>query len=176
MVKKNQGEEFLALLAEHETQIFSFLFALVCHRQDAEDLMQQSTLTMWKEFARFEEGTNFLAWGCTIAKNAARNYFKTQGRKKVFSDAMIELLAETQEAQDLELRLARRNALKACLDKLNRSDRDLISRCYESDSTIHAVADQLRRPAAGVYNSLSRIRRALYQCIRSTLSNEGYVK
>ena len=176
MVKDNRSDEFLSLLAKHESQIFGFLFALVCHRQDAEDLMQQTTLTMWREFERFQSGTSFTAWACTIARNSARNYFRTQSRKKVFSEAMIDLLAQTQEMQDIEVRMARRTALQDCLQKLSEKDRSLISTCYESGSSITTVAERIGRPVAGVYNSLSRIRRALYDCINKTLSSEGYAK
>lgn len=176
VVEENRSDEFLSLLAEHESQVFGFLFALVCHRQDAEDLMQQTTLTMWREFDRFESGTNFTTWACTIAKNSARNYFRTQSRRKVFSEAMAELLAQAQESQDIEARMARRNALKNCLEKLSTKDRDLVSMCYESSSSITDVAQAIGRPVAGVYNSLSRIRRALFECINATLSSEGFSK
>lgn len=176
MVQENRSDEFLSLLARHESQIFGFLFALVCHRQDAEDLMQQTTLTMWREFERFEPDTSFTAWSCTIARNCARNFFRTQSRKRVFSDAMVELLTQVQESQDIDARAARRNALQQCMEKLSTKDRDLVSQCYDSGTSINEVANRIGRPVAGVYNSLSRIRRALYECINKTLASEGLAR
>lgn len=165
-----RNEQFLELLAAHEAQIFGFIYALVCHREDAEDLMQQATVTMWRHFDRFEVGTNFGAWASQIAKNCALNHFQTRRRRKVFSATMIELLADSQAAQENDMRLRRRQALSACLDKLSPEDRSLVVECYEPDATVKKVAERINRPAAGVSNSLSRIRRALYRCIEATLA------
>lgn len=172
MEESRKNDQFLDLLSQHEAQIFGFLFALVCHRQDAEDLMQQATVTMWRKFDEFELGTNFGAWACQIAKNCALNHLQSQQRKKLFSSTMIELLADTQAEQDAEARQARRHALSSCLEKLNDADRQLVSQCYAVDASIKAVAQSINRPAAGVYNSLGRIRRMLYQCIEATLSRQ----
>ncbi|TWU22715.1 sigma-70 family RNA polymerase sigma factor [Bythopirellula polymerisocia] len=172
MEDKSRTDEFVALLAQHESQIFSFLYALVCHRDDAQDLMQEATVTMWRNFDQFKAGTNFSAWGCEISKNCALNYFQSRKRRKMFSTTMIELLAETESTTDVEMRLARRQALRHCLDKLGAKDRELVSQCYGSNTSIKSIAEQIKRPVAGIYNSLSRIRRALYQCIEATLARE----
>ncbi len=125
MTGDSKNDQFLALLAEHEAQIFGFIYALVCHRQDAEDLMQQTTMTMWKHFDQFEIGTNFSAWACRIAKNRALNFFQTRDRRRVFTTEMIELLEQTEAARPPEERLARRSALRYCLEKLSQKDRSL---------------------------------------------------
>ncbi|MEM8944450.1 MAG: sigma-70 family RNA polymerase sigma factor [Planctomycetota bacterium] len=172
MHDKSQQDEFLELLAEHEAQIFSFLYALVCHHEDARDLMQEATMTMWRKFDTFRTGTNFSAWGCEIAKNCALNYFQSRNRRRIFSSTMIDLLAESEASQDIDGRLARRQALRQCVDKLSAKDRELVSQCYEFGTTIKEVAKKINRPAAGVYNSLSRIRHTLFDCIEATRARE----
>lgn len=173
MNDKSRTDEFLALLAQHESQIYSFLYALVCHRDDAQDLMQEATVTLWRKFDQFKSGTNFVSWACEISKNCALNFFQARKRRKMFSTTMIELLAETESSRDVETRLARRQALTQCLDKLGAKDRELITECYEHSTSVKAVAERSNRPVAGIYNSLSRIRRALYLCIEATLAREG---
>jgi RNA polymerase sigma-70 factor (ECF subfamily) len=165
MNDKSRTDEFVSLLAQHESQIYSFLYALVCHRDDAQDLMQEVTVTMWRQFDKFKSGTNFVAWACEISKNCALNYFKSRKRRKMFSTTMIEYLAEAESSRAVEARLARRQALAQCLDKLRAKDRELIVQCYEHNASVKQVADRS--------NSLSRIRRALYLCIEATLAREG---
>lgn len=170
MEEHTSSERFLTLLSQHEAQLFGLLFSLVCHRQDAEDLMQQATMIMWRKFDEFQPGTNFGAWACQVAKNCALNHFQSQQRKRIFSSTMMELLASTQASQEVDIRLERRQALALCLQKLNAADRQLVTQCYSVGASVKAVAQQMNRPVAGLYNSLSRIRRSLYQCIESTLS------
>ncbi|MEM6329133.1 MAG: sigma-70 family RNA polymerase sigma factor [Planctomycetota bacterium] len=163
----------MSLLAEHEAQIFGFLCALVCHREDSEDLMQQVVVTMWQKFDEFQPGTNFAAWGCQIAKNRALNYFQTRSRRRVFSTPIVELLEDAAARQPAPARQARRRALTACLEKLTQSDRELILASYGAGKArVKSLAESLGRPAGSVSNSLRRIRQALYRCIESTLAQE----
>ncbi len=165
-------EAFLDLLAAHEAQLLGFLCAIVRNYQDAEDLFQQSVLTMWKKFDSFEANTNFVGWGCRIARNHAMNL--GQARRAIpLSDEVLELLTVEQEAEEPELRIARRRALSRCIDKLSAKDRVLVDAAYNSDQSIQMVAEHLGRSAAGVYNSLSRIRSALYRCIQATIAQEA---
>ena len=175
MDQDRNNDDFLALLAEHEAQIFGFLHALVCHREDSEDLMQQVVVTMWQKFGSFEPGTNFAAWGCKIAKNRALNYFQTRSRRKVFAAPIIELLEATAAEQPATARQARRRALSGCLNKLSSVDRELILSSYQSGGpSIKKIAEQKGRPAGSVYNSLRRIRQSLYRCIQASLAREGH--
>jgi len=88
------------------------------------------------------------------------------------SEAFVEAVAR--EAQEsVEALEERRRALLACLARLAPSDRDLIRRRYAPGASGKTVARQLGRPANSVYQSLSRIRRTLLECIKRRLAAEA---
>jgi RNA polymerase sigma-70 factor (ECF subfamily) len=66
----------------------------------------------------------------------------------------------------------RRDALGRCVGKLRPEDRDLLTECYGEASDVHGAAGRRNRSSHSVYNSLRRIRRALYECIDRTLARE----
>ncbi len=172
MDKSELRERFLELLVEHEAQLMGFLCSITQNVHDAEDLLQQTVITMWQKFSDFEPGTSFLAWGCKIARYKAMNLM--QSRKTTYlEEDIIDLLAIAQENQGSETRFARRRALTECLSKLTDNDRKLIEEAYSGNHPIKDLASELGRSAAGVYNSLARIRNALYRCIELTLKREG---
>lgn len=173
MPDDREREIFLQLLAEHEAQLLGFLCAIVPNIQDAEDLFQQTVLTMWQKFADFEKGTSFVAWGCQVARFKALNHLKGR-RATVLDDEVLDLLMATQQAEDAGFRHARRRALSECLEKLSEADRKLIESAYMGEQSIKSLAKDLARPPAGVYNSLARIRAVLFRCIQSTLAREGH--
>lgn len=166
-------EAFLKLLALHEAQLLGFLCAIVPGYQDAEDLFQQTILTMWQKFADFEPGTSFVGWGCQVARFKAMNYLRTKRLPSLDSD-VLELLAVAQQNEEPEGRLARRRALASCLEKLREADRQIVQSAYSDGASVKELANQLGRSAGGVSNSLARIRAALYECIRVTVAQEGY--
>ncbi|MEO0531810.1 MAG: sigma-70 family RNA polymerase sigma factor [Planctomycetota bacterium] len=172
MSRAERREQFLALLSEHEAQLMGLLCAIAPNYQDAEDLLQQTVLTMWQKFDQFEQGTSFVAWGRQIARYKAMNLLQSR-RLTPLDDEIIDLLMVTHEEQEAEQRIARRKALAGCLKKLPPEDHQLVERAYGGEQSIKEIAAAIGRSAGGVYNSLARIRGALMQCIRATLAREG---
>jgi len=169
----DRGEEFVALLARHECELFGYLTALVQNVADAEDLLQECSLILWRKFDEFEPGSNFFSWACQVARLTAMNFLRHRGRSRVrFSDEMVAQLAETRVAHAgwFESRL---QALSDCMAKLKLSDQRLIQLCYEGERPIYQVADELGRTADSVYHSLSRIRYTLSKCIDRALLQGG---
>lgn len=166
-------EQFVELLTRHRAQLFNYIFCVVQTMSDAEDVFQQTTTAMWSSFTQFTPGTDFLAWAIRIARFRALGFIRSKRRERVlFSERLIEQFAET-SLDSAEVQDARLRALESCRAKLSESDQKLLGMCYGGCKTIRDAAVQLGRPLGAVYDSLSRIRRALYACIQRTLASEG---
>jgi len=50
------------------TAVFAQLLAGIGSFHDAEDVLQETFLTVTAKAASFAEGTNFIGWACTIAR------------------------------------------------------------------------------------------------------------
>jgi RNA polymerase sigma-70 factor (ECF subfamily) len=167
---------FLSRFLQAERRIFAYIVTLLPHRADAEDVLQEASVVMWEKFDEQAPPEDFVAWGCRIA------YFRVQqhrrgGRRRrqaLFSEAMLERLAETSLGEGAALELEERDeALAHCLDKLGRRDRVLLDERYREGATTQSTADRLGRSANVVYRSLAKIRRALHDCIERRLDAEG---
>ncbi|MCC7084998.1 MAG: sigma-70 family RNA polymerase sigma factor [Pirellulales bacterium] len=170
--RRERDDLYVELLTRHKSQLFRFIFALVHSLPDAEDLFQQTAITMWDKFGDFQPGTDFYAWACTIARFKALDFFKVRGRHRLpFSDELIEQIAQRNHWQE-ESRQAKLQALASCRSKLSKVDQELLATCYGGGGNIRAAAQQIGRPVGSVYDSLSRIRRALYTCIKQTLASD----
>ena len=95
---------------------------------------------------------------------------KRDRSRLVFDDEAIEHLAVDPAEDSAEDH--RRVALAACLQRLPEKSRDLLTRCYGTETTIRDVAAGLRRSTEAVYKSLQRVRLALHQCIERRLAEE----
>ncbi len=164
---------FAALLARHHVALMGFVLSLVPSWSDAEDIVQEASAVMWRKFAEFEPGTNFLAWACQIARYLVMNHIRKRSRD---AQILTPEVAETigQEAKDdLERLEAERLALQSCLEKLDGDSRALLDRCYAPGITVKQVAESLRRTPNSIYKTLNRIREALLRCIQDNLVAEG---
>ena len=166
--------EFAEYLRQAQTRLYGYIHSLVRDLNDADDLFQQTTLILWMKFAEFDRQRSFFAWACGIARLEVANFLRKRGRQRLhFGEDLSLLLAEAQaEVSDGELE-DRRDALARCIEKLPPTDRDLLAECYGNPGGVHGAAGRRSRALQSVYNSLRRIRRALFECIARTLAQES---
>jgi RNA polymerase sigma-70 factor (ECF subfamily) len=166
--------EFAEQLRREQSRLYGYIHSLVRDLDDADDLYQQTTLILWKKFDEYDRGRSFFAWACGIARLETANFVRSRARRRLyFSDDLSLLLIEVQaEVSDRELE-DRRDALARCVEKLRQRDRDLLAECYGDEAGVRAAADRHSRSAPSVYNSLRRIRRALFECVARTLAIEA---
>ena len=173
------GDEFVREFTAHQRRLFLTILSQVGNPTDAEEILQNTNLVLWRKAERFTPGTSFAAWSQTVAGFEVLKWREKRGRDRHrFSAELVATLAE-EVAEHAELWEERRAALAVCLEKLGRKDRDLVRRRYAAPvdgkevAGIDVAAD-LGRPVNAVYQSLGRIRRTLAECIRRELAAVGH--
>lgn len=166
-------EQFVALFVRHEAAVHSFVLTLLPDLVDAEDVVQQASMTMWRKFDQYSPGTSFRNWAFQIAKYTAMNHLtKTRRDRHRFQEGLLEILADRAAERSEQLELQRR-ALAFCIEKLPEDDRQLLSGCYAEGAKISAIAEQLGRTSNAVYKHLNRLRENLLKCVQWRLGLEG---
>jgi len=170
--ESSTNREFVRLLVQAEPRIYAYIRAQIPHRPDAEDVFQETVAVLWTKFDQFRPETNFLSWALQIAYYEIRQFYRNQGReRRLFSEAFLNLVAETTEAMSGEL-TDLRQTLTDCLEKLKGPDREVVQRYYGTGATVQSVAADIGRPVDTIKSVLKRSRRVLYECIQRTLSRE----
>ena len=162
--------EFARLLGRDQGRIYGYVHSLVRDLNDADDLFQQTTVVLWKKFAEYDPARSFFSWACGIARFEVANFLRSRGRSRLyFSDELNLMLIEAAEEMTSDETEDRRAALAECVGKLRERDRDLLRECYDDGASIPEVAERHGRVPQSVHNSLRRIRRSLFECIRRAL-------
>ncbi len=173
MPEDDRTQEFLELLTHHDRVLGVYVYSLVPARHDADDILQQTKMILWRCFDQFETGTNFLAWARKTAFHQVLTHRRQKKREAApLSDDILELLhdevARLSESSD-----RRRDALHTCVAKLPAAHRQLVTLRYYEDMEIEGVAERIRSTAGAVYRALSRIRMSLLSCVEKELKLEG---
>ena len=169
----DRAEEYVKLLGQHQRRIAMYVMSLVPSWSDAEDIIQETNMVIWREFDRFELGTNFPAWACKIAFHQVLAYRKRRQRDRLqLSTEFLEAVAEEAAASAEQLE-ERHHALAGCIEKLQQPHRQIVQLRYSDGSSIEVIADQVGRTVGALYRVLSRIRKTLHECVSRTLSTEA---
>jgi RNA polymerase sigma-70 factor, ECF subfamily len=166
------NDEFVRLFAKDGRWVFSYILMLVSNKADAEEVFQETCVTLWQKFDEFVPGSSFRAWATQVAHYKVLHYRdKQKGSPMLLDDTTLEAVGAT--AAQMTDRLDDLHwALEKCRDKLSNVDRELLDRRYEPGATTQSIADTLGRSPRAVYRSLDRIHVALYDCIRREMSAE----
>lgn len=171
MTTPDPAEEFVFQLARHERMLRAYIFALVPHAQDADDILQEAKVRMWRSFAKFERGTNFSAWSRKVAFHQVLSYRKRKKRDRLdFSDEFINSVASEHESAEDHLE-QREKVLSSCLAKLPDDQREVLQLRYHEGLSLEAMADKLKRTVAALYRQLSRVRHVLHECVTKNINH-----
>jgi RNA polymerase sigma-70 factor, ECF subfamily len=165
--------EFVTLYTRHYAQLQFYVIALLPSVGDAADVLQETSLVLWRKFSTYQGGTNFYAWACKIARLQALKHRQRMSRSaRLFEIELMDQLAE-EAAREEVATAASHEALAACMDKLSDGDRSLIRKRYQPNTSVRELAAEIGRTANSVSKSLGRIRRALLDCIQRQLASES---
>ncbi len=59
MSSKDPSAEFIQLLTGSQSRLFAYSVSMMGNRQQAQEVMQETNLVMWRKADQFEIGTNF---------------------------------------------------------------------------------------------------------------------
>lgn len=158
-------EQFLQLFLASEREIYRYIAAIAPAKADAEEIMQQTAVELWRKIDQFDLARPFTPLACRFALNVAKQWL---ARKRRWQGLIAGDLAERivdRRAELLPRIDSRLRHLEACLEKLPPEQRRLIDGYYFRQLPITAVAAEARRTVAAAYKALQRIREVLQHCI-----------
>lgn len=158
--------QFLNLYTEHRGGLFGHILALVGERELAQDVLQDASLLLWREFDKFTPGTSFGAWARAVALNCVRAARRTRA-VAVLNDELMQQIAD--DRSRMEDRLDQRwRQLQDCIGKLRDDDAALVNEYYVADATADVVANRRGLTVHAIRKSIKRIRRLLFDCVERT--------
>jgi RNA polymerase sigma-70 factor (ECF subfamily) len=173
--ERTKGKAFLRLFLQNERRLYAYIFTLLLNRADTDDVFQEVSMILWDKFDGEHPPNDFTAWACRIAYFKILDFRKKRQRDRLqFNQELLERLADTAVVHAGTLQLDERHeALAGCMAKLSPADHDLLARRFTEGATVQTIALQVGRSVEAVYKALTKIRKALFDCVTRTLAQEG---
>lgn len=170
---KRDTEEFIELLTGAQSSVFGYILTLCHDHAKAQDILQETNMTLWRKADHFEEGTNFTAWACRTAYFHVLNHRRKLSREQlVFDEDVLDYLAERQEER-ADTTGDRISALRKCMKKLPDSQKELIQQRYEPGASVQDIAEEKGRTEGAISQALYRIRATLQSCVEKQIATEA---
>ena len=162
-------EAYVQHLIAEQSALFAYITTLLGNLNDANNVLQQTNLVLWRKANEFMPGTNFQSWSRTTAYYQTLAFLRDKKRDKhIFDEALLEKIAARPATADED---ERRVALRHCLGIISPDSLELLRQRYAPGTSISDIAKQRRKSEGAIRNALMRIRRSVVQCIERQLTD-----
>jgi RNA polymerase sigma-70 factor, ECF subfamily len=156
---------FEECLAESAALAFRVAYSVLRHRQDAEDVAQESVAQAYREFARLRDRGRFRAWLVRIAWRRALNRRRGDGRRAGRELAAADPRA-TPSVEELVLSREFQAHLWEAVDGLPDRLRSVVTLAAIQGHELREVAGLLAVPEGTVKSRLHQARKMLMEKLR----------
>ncbi len=167
----DQQEQFVSSLIACQPRLYAYILSAVADVNEAEDILQETNVVLWRKAEEAKGVDNFVAWACKVAYFQVLAYLQRRKRdRQVFDVELLQQLADETVHQEIS---SSRAALKGCIEKLPQPHRVLLMDRYATGVTVQEIAQRMGRPVGSISQTLYRVRAALRDCILRTLGKEA---
>ncbi|WP_016954230.1 sigma-70 family RNA polymerase sigma factor [Catenovulum agarivorans] len=168
-------KQFGDLFREDKGRLYSYIHALVADKVAADDIFQETCLTLWTEFAKFEIGTSFSKWANAIAYRRVLAFYRTNKKYTLgldedflvdINEGYVEL--ETSSTQ-LEQKL---HYLELCLQRLSTPLQQVYEQFYVKNHTANEIASDSGRSIHAIRKVVHKIRQRIFDCVDEKAQQE----
>ena len=164
--------DFLRLFVKHELALRAFTRVMLPTWESVEEVMQESSVVMWRKFSQLDAADNFLPWAKMILRFEALRLRRDFARDRhVFGDAVIELLANEAAEVNEDVWELEREALRECLAQMAAHHRELVLAPYAGEGRVTRLAEEAGRSINSLYKLLGRLREKLALCVQNKVTN-----
>jgi RNA polymerase sigma-70 factor (ECF subfamily) len=173
MTTDSDQERFVALFTQIQPDLRRYIHSLVGNLNDTDEVVQNTSLALWRKFERYESDQPFLNWAFRFAYYEVMKFRERRKRGLGFCTETLKLIADEYD-QDVGLLRVQRRVLETCRMKLPEDEQALLEMRYEQKMTVAQINVVLNETGKRLYRVLERIRRKLAGCVDKHLAEEGW--
>lgn len=166
------------LYQKYHHDVFQFLFYMVRNKENAEDLVQEVYIRVFKSYHRFEGKSSEKTWIFSIAKNVAIDFFRKQ---KGWKDRLLEKFdwstSQVKDENPIPEEITVQNEeikwIYKCLEFCTMDQRAVIILRYLNDLSIAETAQSLGWTESKVKTTQHRALKVLKRHIEDFYEKEG---
>lgn len=172
---------FVDLYTKYHQDVFQFLFYMVKNREQAEDLVQEVYIKVYKSYHRFEGKSSEKTWLFSIARNVAIDHFRKQKSWKqrifeTFEGSTIQIKDEHPIPEEIAVQNEELQLMYRCLDQCTIDQRMVLVMRYMQDLSIAETAKVLNWTESKVKTTQHRALKALKKYMVDQAEKEGLLR
>ena len=170
-------QSFGTLVENYQTMVFSLALKMLKHREEAEEVAQDTFIKAYKSLSKFSGKSKFSTWLYRIAYNTCLDRIKGNTKfnqnveiDKISSDALssVESIFEGIERQE------RSEIIQDCMNQLPDDERIILHLFYFEEQSLKEINEVLSISESNIKVKLFRARKKLFTIFKNSVEHEIY--
>ena len=165
-----QDADALRFVYRHtSSKLFGVCLRILHDRQEAEDVLQDVYLTVWRKADGFDpQRASPITWLATLARNRAIDRLRARGGRVVADVAEAEALADPAPLASVMIETDEDHArLTGCMDQLDPRHADVVRTAFFEGVTYEALSQRLAMPLGTLKSWIRRSLISLRGCLEA---------
>jgi RNA polymerase sigma-70 factor (ECF subfamily) len=169
-----EQDTIVRVLVKDRAKLLAYIWAIVSDVHTAEDVLGDVTVLAVKKREQITNEAHLAGWLRTTARTEALKALRTRrSRPTPMSDQLIDALDTEWATRDGDSSDDLSEALQTCLGRLSPKSRELVKLRYADGLSGADLAARLHQQIKSIYVAISRVHRALGDCIRAHRAREA---
>jgi RNA polymerase sigma factor (sigma-70 family) len=151
---KGKSDAMRELIERFQTEVFGLCLRLLTHRQDAEDVTQETFLRVFRSLRRWDSTRPLRPWVLGIAVNRCRTWMSRRAKRPELADYLHETAARDDSDDSVEMVAEIRRALRG----LRPEYQSVFVLFHEQGRSYEEIAEVHGRPVGTIKTWLHRTR------------------
>ena len=162
------------LFARHHVRVFRFVLRLVRDETQAEDLISEVFLDVWRQAGRFEARSAVSTWLLAIARYKALSALRRRPDEELDEEAAAAIEDPGDDPEVAVQKKDKGEILRRCLAALSPEHREIIDLVYYHEKSVEEVATIVSIPENTVKTRMFYARKRLSELLRAEGIDRGW--
>jgi len=162
------------LFARHHVRVFRFVLRLVRDQTQAEDLISEVFLDVWRQAGRFEARSAVSTWLLAIARYKALSALRRKPDEELDEEAAAAIEDPGDDPEVAVQKKDKSEILRKCLAALSPEHREIIDLVYYHEKSVEEVAEIVKIPENTVKTRMFYARKRLSELLRAEGIDRGW--
>jgi RNA polymerase sigma-70 factor (ECF subfamily) len=162
------------LFARHHVRVYRFVLRLVGNPTQAEDLISDVFLDVWRQASKFEARSAVSTWLLAIARFKALSAMRRKPEEELDEETAGAIEDPSDDPEVTAQKRSKSEILRKCLAGLSQEHREIIDLVYYHEKSVEEVAGIVGIPEATVKTRMFYARKKLSELLKAAGVDRGW--
>jgi RNA polymerase sigma-70 factor (ECF subfamily) len=173
-VAKGDRLAFRTLYARHNVRVFRFILRFIKDEGQAEDLIGEVFLDVWRQADRFEGRSSVSTWILGMARFKALSSLRKTTDAELDEEKAGAIADDADTPEVVAQKVDKAKAIRRCIDQLSNEHREIVDLVYYQEKSISEVAEIVGIPENTVKTRMFYARKRLQELMQSAGVDRGW--